>query len=69
MVTMEAGKAEQSLKITVSDVTGKMVNSKQFSSIGNAYAQEIDAGKLLKGTYMVVVNADGEPITGMLVLR
>lgn len=69
VLSLESGKAIKTLSVAIMDVTGRKVLRKEYVAVGTEFGQEIDARQLPKGSYIVLINADGEKITRKLLLQ
>lgn len=69
VLSLESGKAIKTLSVAIMDVTGRTVLRKEYAAVGTEFGQELDARQLAKGSYIVLINADGEKITRKLLLQ
>ncbi|MBS1616334.1 MAG: T9SS type A sorting domain-containing protein, partial [Bacteroidetes bacterium] len=65
-VSLDARQTMKEVSISLTDITGRPVLSKQFSNPGKSFFEELNLGGAAPGIYFVRITADGEAFTRRL---
>lgn len=68
-VTFDASKPVRSVRVTLSDVTGRCVLRREYKTTGLYFFREINLGGAAPGSYFVELEADGERIVRKLMVE
>ncbi len=62
-ISLDAKQAMQAVRVTISDITGRQIQSRQFAHPGTHFFEEINLSSAAPGIYFVRIEADGTVIT------
>jgi len=62
-ISLDAKQAMQAVRVTISDITGRQIQSRQFAHPGTHFFEEINLSSAAPGIYFVRIEADGTVMT------
>jgi len=62
-ISLDAKQAIKEIAVTVTDITGREVLSRQYANPGSSFFEEINLSGAARGMYFVRIVADGEVIS------